>query len=111
MPAGGPGDEPLADILRWRRPVYTQEIDSLIAELAELWNGPSLESYLTEHNTVLWTDTRGPRLAEVEALLVSKREELYESAKTRGWDMQSLDARLAAQRQAVEKAWTGRGKA
>jgi uncharacterized protein YukE len=110
MPAGGPGDEPLVDILRWRRPVYTQEVDSLIAELAELWNGPSLESYLTEHD-ILWTNGRDSRLPEVEALLVSKREELYESAKTRGWDMQSLDARLAAQRRAVEEAWTGRGKA
>jgi hypothetical protein len=29
----------MLDILRWRRPVYSLVVDSLIAELAELWDG------------------------------------------------------------------------
>jgi hypothetical protein len=44
MPDGSPGDEPLIDILRWRRPVYSMAVDSLIAELVELWDGLSLET-------------------------------------------------------------------
>ena len=109
MPAGGPGDEPMVDILRWRRPVYSRSVDSLIAELVELWGGPNVNSFLKEHG-ILSMRPRGPRLAATEALLTAKRSELYESARARGWDMQSLDVRLQTQRQAVEDAWDRGGK-
>jgi hypothetical protein len=104
MPAGGPGDEPIVDILRWRRPVYSPAVDSLIAELVELWGGLNVEGYLKEHR-ILRVKPSGPQLAAAEELLAAKRNELYRSARTNGWDMQSLDARLQAQRQAVDDAW------
>jgi hypothetical protein len=44
VPAGGPGDEPLVDIVHWRRPVYSQQLDELIAELMELWTGLKVET-------------------------------------------------------------------
>jgi hypothetical protein len=101
VPAGGPGDEPILDILRWRRPVYSRAVDSLIAELVELWGGLNVEGYLNEHRNLMG----GPQLAAAEELLAAKRNELYRSARTNGWDMESLDARLQAQRQAVDNAW------
>lgn len=104
MPAGGPADEPRVDILRWRRPVYSRTVDSLIGELVELWGGLNVESFLTERG-ILSMKPSGPRLGAAEALLTAKRSELYRSAKARGWDMERLDAQLEAQRHAIEDAW------
>lgn len=105
VPAGGPGDEPLIDILRWRRPVYSLVVDSLIAELAELCSGPSLEALLKDQR-ILWMDRGSDELSRAQALLAAKRDELYRSAKASGWDMASLDERMSAQRAAVVQAWS-----
>jgi hypothetical protein len=104
VPAGSPGDEPLIDILRWRRPVYSAAVDSLVAELAELWDGLSLETFLKDQR-ILWMDRSQSELARAEAQLAAKRDELYGLAKASGWDMASLDARIKAQREAVALAW------
>jgi hypothetical protein len=104
MPSGGPGDEPLTDILRWGRPVYSLTIDSLIAELAELWNAPRLEEFLMERK-ILWMDRSEADLARAEGLLAAKRDELYRAARANGWDMPGLDARIKARREAVAAAW------
>jgi hypothetical protein len=105
VPAGSPGDEPLIDILRWRRPVYSLAVDSLIAELAELWDGLSLETFLKDQR-ILWMDRSQGELARAEALLAAKRDELYRSAKAGGWDMASMDERINSQRRAVAVAWS-----
>lgn len=107
MPAGGPGDEPLVDILHWRRPVYSQSVDVLVAELAELWDVPRLEEFLRKHR-ILWMERTPSRLERAESVLATKRDELYASALERGWDMESLDERIAAQRRAIANAW-GKG--
>jgi hypothetical protein len=99
----------MVDILRWRRPVYSRSVDSLIAELVELWGGSNVDSFLKEHGIRSMVPS-GPRLAATETLLAAKRRELYESARVRGWDMESLDIRLQAQRQAIEDAWDRGGK-
>jgi hypothetical protein len=105
VPAGSPGDEPLIDILRWRRPVYSLVVDSLVAELAELWDGASLESFLKDQR-ILWMDRSHGELARAEAELAAKRDELYRSAEASGWDMSSMDKRITAQREAVAAAWS-----
>jgi hypothetical protein len=106
MPAGGPGDEPVLDILRWRRPVYSVVVDSLIAELAELWDGTSLEAFLSTQR-ILWMRRTPDDLAHAEIVLAKKRDELYEDARVRGWDMEDLDTRIEAQQKAVAEAWSG----
>lgn len=105
VPAGGPGDEPLIDILRWRRPVYSLAVDSLIAELSELCGGLSVEVLLREHR-ILWMDRSKADLTRAEALLAAKRDELYRSARASGWDMSSLDERINSQRKAVAGTWS-----
>ena len=105
MPSGGPGDSPLADILRWRRPVYSLAVDTLIAELVELWGERTpLEEFLRERS-ILWMNSSGTELARAEAVLTAKRVELYRAAKTRGWDMKGLDSRIEGQREAVAATW------
>jgi hypothetical protein len=104
MPSGGPGDEPLVDILRWRRPVYSQRIDSLIAELAELSDGLAVEEFLSSQG-ILWMRETPAELDRAEALLGAKREELYRAARERGWDMEGIDSRINRQRRAVAAAW------
>ena len=107
MPSGGPGDSPLTDILHWRRPVFSLAVDSLIAELAELWgNVFGLEEFLSER-TILWMEHSGAELARAEEELIAKRDELHSAAKANGWDMEGLDARIKAQGQAVAAAWEG----
>lgn len=44
-------------------------------------------------------------LVRAERLLVTKRDELYQSAKAKGWDMEDMDERIKAQREAVAAAW------
>jgi hypothetical protein len=105
MPAGGPGDEPLVDILRWRRPVYSLVVDGLIAELAELWDGTSLEAFLNAQR-ILWMRRTPDDLAHAEIVLAKKRDELYEDALARGWEMEDLNTRIEAQRKAVAAAWS-----
>src|SRR5712691_1278478 len=97
MPAGGPGDEPIVDIVRWRRPVYSLVVDSLIAELAELWDGTSLEAFLSTQR-ILWMRRTPDDLARAEIVLAKKRDDLYEDARMRGWEMEDLYTRIEAQR-------------
>jgi hypothetical protein len=105
MPAGGPGDEPLPDILRWRRPVYSQAADTLIAELVELGGVQSAQDILERFGPLPERRT-GEELASVEALLEAKRDELLRHAHESGWDMESLASRIEVQRRAVAGAWT-----
>ena len=104
MPAGGPGDGALIDIVHWRRPVYSPQVDSLIAEIAELWGGLALETFLRDQR-ILWMKRSDGELARAERVLIAKRDELYESAVARGWDMESVDERIKAEREAVAAAW------
>jgi hypothetical protein len=60
MPAGGPGDEPLIDILRWRRPVYSQAADTLIAELVELGGAQSAQVALFRAGSYILCLSLGP---------------------------------------------------
>jgi hypothetical protein len=80
-------------------------VDSLIAELAELWDGASLESFL-KNRRILSMDRSHSELARAESELVAKRDELHRSAVASGWDMASMDARINAQREAVAVAWS-----
>jgi hypothetical protein len=105
MPAGGPGDEPLIDILRWRRPVYSQAVDTLIAELVELGGVQSVEDVLERLGTIPTQPTR-EELTTLEALLEAKRDELLGHAEVSGWDMESMASRIDTQRRAVAQTWT-----
>jgi hypothetical protein len=104
MPAGGPGDEPLLDILRWRRPVYSQAVDTLIAELVELGGVQSAEDVLERLGTIPTQPTR-EELTTLEALLEAKRDELLGHAEVSGWDMESMASRIETQRRAVAQTW------
>lgn len=104
VPSGGPGDNPVADILRWRRPVYSQSVDILIAELAELLNGIAVEDFLRDER-ILRMKRSDAELTRAEGVLVAKRDELYQSAAASGWDMDDMDERINAQRDAVAAAW------
>jgi hypothetical protein len=108
MPSGGPGDGEVMDILLWRRPVFSLRIDSLIAELAELSGAFKLEDFLREHG-ILRVKPSDPEKARFEAALSAKRDDLYRSATASGWDMEDLDSRIKAQREAVAGAWNQSG--
>ena len=109
MPAGGPGDDPVLDIRHWRQPVYSLAVDSLIAELAELWDGLHVRDFLGSQN-ILWMERTESELTRAESALQTKRDELYSSAQARGWDMESLDGRIKAEREAVATTWKGRSE-
>lgn len=104
MPSGGPGDNPVADIVQWRRPVYSLSVDTLISELAELLNGNALESFLRDEQ-ILWITRSEAELTRAEGALIAKRDEQYEWAQRSGWDMELMDERIKAQREAVAAAW------
>jgi hypothetical protein len=105
MPAGGPGDEPLIDILRWRRPVYSLAADTLIAELVELGGEQSAQGVLDSFGALPTQPTRDD-LTAIEASLAAKRDELLRHAEESGWDMESMASRIETQRRAVALAWT-----
>jgi hypothetical protein len=105
MPSGGPGDDPILDITHWRQPVYSPTVDSLIAELAELWGSQvRLEDYLDEQH-IRWMQLTDVELVRAESILSAKRDDLYRTGKASGWDMDDLDSRIKAQREAVAAAW------
>ena len=104
MPSGGPGDHPVPDIVHWRRPVYSLEVDTLIAELSELLDAPRLEEFL-DGQRITWMDPAVDELARAQTALAAERDRLYRSAQARGWDMESMDRRMSAQREAVAAAW------
>ena len=80
MGAGGPGDHPLSDVLRFNLEVYGEEADSHLRDIAKLMDYDRLYVWFDENK--LWSAK--PRAAA--KMFRKKLNELRKEAKDRGWD-------------------------
>ncbi|MBF0489641.1 MAG: hypothetical protein HQL15_03360 [Candidatus Omnitrophica bacterium] len=79
MAMGGPGDDPIIDILIHKLSVFSPKIDGLIRELDKYMPQDQLEKLMN------WFSP--PPLVQMEIILTKKLEELEKDAKDRGWDL------------------------
>jgi hypothetical protein len=84
MPAGGPGDHPLTDILRFNLDVYSKTCDSLIREISKFTSFDDLYEMFDWFN--ISSDSKY-KLEEFELQLKAKLSELREKAKNDGWEI------------------------
>ena len=85
--------------------MFSQRVDSLIAEVVELTGSAEPIEVLLVRGGLL--DLANADLISAERVLRQQRNELYRSARRRGWDMDLLDERIEAHRRAVRSAWEG----
>ena len=78
MVMGGPGDDPVIDILVYKLSVFSPKIDGLIRELAKYMPAYRLDKLMN------WLSP--PPLDEMEAILVKELDELKKNAKESGWE-------------------------
>lgn len=85
MPAGGPGDHPLTDILQWNCSVYGDETDLLIRKIGILSSKRELFEW--------WETTIGWKATSEEAFIQAKihYEEVLQRAKQSGWETSEFD--------------------
>jgi hypothetical protein len=76
---GKKGDDPILDIVYWNAPVFSPEIDSLIAEVVELGGRADIEKRFNL--------SRPPALQEFAAALRELRNTLKKDRKDRGWEV------------------------
>jgi len=81
MPAGGPGDHPLTDILNYKLPTYGPEADELIRNINSL--SSTRELYIWWEKEIGWMES--PELALSKAK--THYEKLLERAKEDGWEV------------------------
>ena len=79
MPNGKPGDDPLNDILLYKHPTFSPEIDTLIVEIVALGGKRRLE---TQFNLFA-----PPPLELFEKEIKAMRDHLKSEAKERGWEI------------------------
>lgn len=79
MPAGGPGDHPVSDIVDYGRRVFSPEADELVREIAQLLSRDRLWELLD-----WWSP---PPVDEFTAQLVQIRDRLRRDALDRGWEV------------------------
>jgi hypothetical protein len=82
MPAGGPNDHPLTDILIYKLPVYNDEADELIRKIRTLSSTRELDEWWEKE--IGWTAT--PELALTRSK--ARYAELLKRAKASGWEIQ-----------------------
>ena len=82
MTMGGQGDDPIIDILLYKRPVFSPKIDDIIRELDKFMP--------QEHLCKLMNWFEPPPLDEMEDFLTKKLEALEKEAKDRGWDLELI---------------------
>ena len=86
MPAGGPEDHPLTDILRFNLDVYSKTCDSLIREISKF---VSLDELFEMFDWFNIDRNSKSRTDEFEIQLKAKLYELSEKAKNNGWEILS----------------------
>jgi hypothetical protein len=84
MPAGGPGDHPLTDILRFNLDVYNKTCDSLIREISKF---TSFDELFEMFDWFHIAPNSKSRIDEFEVQLKAKLYELSEKAKNDGWEI------------------------
>jgi hypothetical protein len=87
MPAGGPGDDPVADILTWNLEVFGKEPDDLIRQIWQLGGRREIEA---ESLNLRGADPRYFPEADVALLtthLRALRDRLRAEAIERGWEV------------------------
>jgi hypothetical protein len=83
MPAGGPGDHPMTDIVKYNLDVYNKTCDSLVREIAKFVSSYELSEMFE------WFDIHPDNQSEIlefEIQLKTKLQELREKAKKDGWE-------------------------
>lgn len=81
MPNGKLGDDPLNDILLYKRPTFSPEIDTLIVEIVALGGRRELETQFT-----LFAP---PPLELFGKEIRAMRDRLKREAKERGWEIEN----------------------
>jgi hypothetical protein len=84
MAAGGPGDHPLTDVLKYHLEVYGKTCDSLIIEIAKFVSFYELSEMFE------WFDIHPDSQSDIdifETQLKEKLQYLREKAKKDGWDL------------------------
>jgi hypothetical protein len=84
MPAGGPGDHPLTDILRFNLDVYSKTCDSLVREISKFTSLDDLYEMFDWFNIASVSKSK---LDEFELQLKATLSELREKAKNDGWEI------------------------
>jgi hypothetical protein len=86
MPNGKPGDHPYTDIIVHGRQVYSQVVDDLVRQVADL----SDERGRNELADLLlreYDEHAKPDVIALERLLVQRRDLLRDDARRRGWEL------------------------
>jgi hypothetical protein len=95
VPPGGPGDDPILDIVVYRLPVFSPEADLLIAEIVALGGEREIRD---RYGAFYWTppsfkhelDSLTPFPADFAAELRSVRERLEAEGREGGWEVDRL---------------------
>jgi hypothetical protein len=84
MAAGGPGDHPLTDVVKYNIDVFNQQCDTLIREIAKF---VSLYELSEMFDWFSITTNSKSELEEFEIQLKVKLQELREKAEKGGWEL------------------------
>jgi hypothetical protein len=86
MPNGKPGDHPFTDIIYYRRPVYSPDIDDLVRELAKLSDTRGQQE-LADMLFREYNEFAKPDLTKLQQILASMRDQRRADAERRGWEL------------------------
>ena len=84
MAAGGPGDHPMTDIVKYNLDVYSKNCDSLVREISKFVSFYDLSEMFE------WFDIdpdSQSQIEEFEIQLKEKLQEFREKAKKDGWEL------------------------
>lgn len=95
MAAGGPGDDPITDIVTYRLPVFSPAVDQLVAEIVALGGRRELDGrygafYWGPPSFVHRLDSLRPMPADLEGELVEVRNRLECEGRDGGWEVDRL---------------------
>ncbi len=79
MPNGTIGDDPILDIMHWKKRRFSEKADRLIEEIVNLGGQSELERTFNLFSP--------PPLQQFEVSLQGIRDRLYNEAKERGWEV------------------------
>lgn len=95
MAAGGPGDDPITDIVTYRLPVFSPAADLLIAEIVALGGRREIEE---RYGAFYWgppsfkheLDSARPMPPNLEDELILVRDRLEIEGRSGGWEVDRL---------------------
>ena len=94
MAGGGPGDDPVSDIVVYRLPVFGSIADRLVAEIHELGGAEEVEAMCRSE---YWPPKHHAPDRDVSLEFVAKLQEVRRrverDARQRGWEVDDLLAR------------------